>query len=121
MIERRVWDSQHPLRQFATLGQDIYSKLEDKKLTLDRLREMESKEIGLLIHNQKSGPLVKRNTHEFPHLEVDAVVQPITRTVLRIKLTIKPDYRWNERVHGMMTEPFWLWVEDPENNTIYHY
>lgn len=62
MIEQRVWDSQHPLRQFGTLGQDILCKLEDKKLSMERLREMESKEIGLLIHNQRSGPIVKRNT-----------------------------------------------------------
>ncbi len=29
-------------------------------------------------------------------------------------------YRWNDRVHGATAEPFWVWVEDPENNHIYH-
>ena len=120
MLEQRIWDSQHPLRQFGTLGQEVLWKLEDKKLTLDRLREMESKEIGVFIHNQRSGPIVKRNAYEFPVLEIDASIQPITRTVLRIRLSITPDYRWNEKIHGN-SEPFWMWVEDPENNTTYHY
>ena len=127
MIEQRVWDSQHPLRQFATLGQDILMKLEEKNsfgktlLPLERLREMDSKEIGLMIRNQRSGPIVKRNASEFPHIEVDATVQPITRTVLRIRLCIRPDFRWTDRIHGLSSEPFWMWVEDPENNTTYHY
>jgi len=120
MLEQRIWDAQHPLRQLGTLAQDVLWKLEDKKLTLDRLREMESKEIGMFIHNQRSGPIVKRNACEFPVLEIDASIQPITRTVLRIRLSIMPDFRWNERIHGN-SEPFWMWVEDPENNTTYHY
>nr|CAH0109762.1 unnamed protein product [Daphnia galeata] len=121
MIEQRVWDSQHPLRQFGTLGQDIILKLEEKKLSLERLREMDSKEIGFMIQNQRSGPIVKRNASEFPYLDVEATVQPITRTVLRIRLIIRPDFRWNDRIHGLSSEPFWMWVEDPENNTTYHY
>ena len=47
-------------------------------------------------------------------------LQPITRTVLRVRLTVTPNFRWNDRVHGG-TEPFWMWVEDPENNHIYHH
>lgn len=29
--------------------------------------------------------------------------------------------RWNDRVHGATSEPFWIWVEDPESNHIYHH
>ena len=28
--------------------------------------------------------------------------------------------RWYDRVHGS-SEPFWIWVEDPVNNHIYHH
>lgn len=28
-------------------------------------------------------------------------------------------YIYNVQVHGS-SEPFWIWVEDPENNHIYH-
>ena len=47
-------------------------------------------------------------------------IQPITRNVLRISLKIIPDFTWNDRMHGMVSEPWWIWVEDPDNNTIYH-
>lgn len=93
MMERRVWDSQHPLRQFETLSQDILYKLEDRKLSMDRLLEMDSKEIGSLIRNERAGPIVKRNCSEFPSMDVNAEVQPITRTVLRVRLNIRPTYR----------------------------
>lgn len=28
--------------------------------------------------------------------------------------------RWNDRVHGKTSQAFWVWIEDPENNYIYH-
>jgi activating signal cointegrator complex subunit 3 len=34
-------------------------------------------------------------------------------------LTITPAFTWSDRVHGSV-EPWWIWVEDAENETIYH-
>jgi len=87
---------------------------------LDRLREMDAKEIGELIHHSRAGADVKRAAWEIPLVDVDAVIQPITRTVLRVRLTVEPNFTWNDRIHGGGGEPFWLWVEDPESNHIYH-
>lgn len=28
--------------------------------------------------------------------------------------------RWNDKVHGKTAEAFWIWVEDPESNFMYH-
>ena len=36
-----------------------------------------------------------RFIHEFPRLELTAHVQPITRSVLKIDLSITPDFKWN--------------------------
>ena len=66
------------------------------------------------------GPKVKQCAMQIPCLELEATIQPITRTVLRVRLTITPGFTWNDRVHGTNSEPFWIWVEDPENNHIYH-
>ena len=33
--------------------------------------------------------------HMFPKLELVSHVQPITRSVLKIDLTITPDFKWN--------------------------
>jgi hypothetical protein len=42
----------------------------------------------------KMGETVKRCADEFPFLDMEAVVQPITRTVLRIRLYIRANFRY---------------------------
>jgi len=44
-------------------------------------------------------------------------VQPITRSCLRIDLTITPDFHWDDRIHGS-AEPFWILVEDTDCESI---
>lgn len=41
MLERRLWDNVHPLRQFDTLlDQGLVGKMEDRGLTIERLEDM---------------------------------------------------------------------------------
>jgi len=65
------------------------------------------------------GKVVKNYVHQFPNLSLEATVQPITRNVLRVALTITAAFEWNERIHGSV-EPWWIWVEDAENEHFYH-
>jgi hypothetical protein len=44
------------------------------------------------------GPVIKRCVHQLPQLELDANIQPITRTVLRVRLDIRPDFHWDDKV-----------------------
>ena len=120
-IERQMWDFENPLRQHPIIKPEILDKLERRNFTIEKLRELESDEIGRLITHQKAGKDVKRAAHEIPLVEIDASIQPITRTILRVRLTITPNFTWNDRVHGKGSEPFWIWVEDPDNNYIYHH
>ena len=46
-------------------------------------------------------------------------MQPITRGVLRINLSVTSSFRWIDRYHGGV-ESFWIWVEDGENEYVYH-
>ena len=46
MIDKRIWGHESPLRQFPILSFESLKKIEDKKLNIDKLREMEAKEIG---------------------------------------------------------------------------
>lgn len=48
---------------------------------------------------------------------MSAQVQPITRSLLRIDLTITPDFRWDEKVHSG-AEAFWVIVEDVDGEII---
>ncbi|KAK3115284.1 putative steryl acetyl hydrolase mug81, partial [Teratosphaeriaceae sp. CCFEE 6253] len=56
----------------------------------------------------------------FPTLTVEAEIAPLNRDVLRIKLFISPDFRWNDRHHGK-SESYWIWVENSETSEIYHH
>ena len=46
-------------------------------------------------------------------------MQPITRTVLRVELTISPDFQFDPKIHGA-AEPFHILVEDVDQEHILH-
>ncbi|OWF45882.1 Activating signal cointegrator 1 complex subunit 3 [Mizuhopecten yessoensis] len=119
-LDKRLWGFEHPLRQFPNLSREILDKLEARKLTVDRLKDMDPKEIGHMVHHIRMGPVIKKCVNQIPALDLDATIQPITRTVLRVRLSIDPVFHWDDKVHGTSAESFWVWVEDPENNHIYH-
>lgn len=117
----RIWPHQHELRQFEkTLKPEVLYKLEEKKATLDRLWDMSSGEIGSMLRlNAQVGGQIKSCMRAMPHLNMTAVVQPITRSVLRVSVTLIPEFEWRDAVHGALQR--WLiWVEDPVNEHIYH-
>jgi len=120
-IEKRVWPYEHPFHQFE-LPQAVLRNLDEKGSTssIDSLRDLEPAEIGNLVHNQKMGNTLSKLLNEFPTLTVEAEIAPLNRDVLRIKLYISPDFRWNDRHHGK-SESYWIWVENSENSEIYHH
>ncbi|XP_021913277.1 activating signal cointegrator 1 complex subunit 3 isoform X2 [Zootermopsis nevadensis] len=120
MFEQQQWVFETPMRQFRILGPEIIYKIEDRKLCVEKLREMDVKEIGTILRHAKMGDTVKRCADEFPFLDMEAVLQPITRTVLRIRLHIRANFRWNDKVHGKTSEAFYVWIEDPDSNYMYH-
>ncbi|EDX12805.1 GD19029 [Drosophila simulans] len=120
MFERRQWDFDCHLRQFPAINAETIDKLERRGLSVYRLRDMEHRELKEWLRSSTYADLVIRSAHELPLLDVEASLQPITRTVLRIKVDIWPSFTWNDRVHGKTCQSFWLWIEDPESNYIYH-
>ncbi|KAH8243911.1 hypothetical protein KR032_011282 [Drosophila birchii] len=120
MFERRQWDLDSDLRQFPAINAETIEKLERRGLSVYRLRDMEQRELKEWLRSDRYAELVIRSAQELPMLEVEASLQPITRTVLRIKVDIWPSFTWNDRVHGKTCQSFWLWIEDPESNYIYH-
>ncbi|NWH78990.1 ASCC3 protein, partial [Piaya cayana] len=120
VIDKRLWGWVSPLRQFSVLPPSVLSKLEEKNLTVDKMKDMRKDEIGHMLHHVKIGLKVKQCVHQIPSIIMEATIQPITRTVLRVRLNITPDFTWNDQVHGTVGEPWWIWVEDPTNDHIYH-
>ena len=109
-LEQRAWQFNHPLRQINTLPYEVYGKLEGKRASVQTLREMSASEIGDLINHQRMGTLIKQEANRLPHIELSVQAQPITRTVLRVTVTLAASFEWVDRIHGG-SEPFWIWVE----------
>jgi len=65
------------------------------------------------------GDAVQKYTRRVPNFELEAKIQPITSTIMRITLIIKPDFDWSDRWSGP-SEPFYVWVENPESQDILH-
>lgn len=119
-IEKRQWSFQHPFHQFG-LPKPILDQLDAKEsLNIESMREMEPGEIGSMVNNHKFGSKIKKLLDNFPTLSVEAEIAPLNRDVLRIKLFVTPDFRWNDHLHGT-SESYYIWVENSETSEIYHH
>ncbi|MCJ1472691.1 hypothetical protein MMC13_001340 [Lambiella insularis] len=120
-IEKQIWPFQHPFHQFD-LPQPILKNLDEKSgvSSIESLRDMETAEIGQLVHNNGMGKTISKLLDNFPTLTVEAEIAPLNRDVLRIHLFLTPDFRWNDR-HNGTSESYWIWVENSETSEIYHH
>jgi len=120
-IEKQIWPFQHPFHQFD-LPQPILHNLDSKDTvsSIESLRDMDSTEIGELVHNRGMGNTISKLLSNFPTLTVDAEIAPLNRDVLRIHLYLTADFRWNDR-HNGTSESYWIWVENSETSEIYHH
>ncbi|KAI5292565.1 hypothetical protein KEM55_007709, partial [Ascosphaera atra] len=120
-IEKRIWPFQHPFHQFD-LPQPVLKNLDEKfpASSIESLREMEPAEIGQLVRNQRMGVTISKLLDNFPTLGIEAEIAPLNRDVLRIRLYLYPEFRWNDRHHGAV-ESYWIWVENSETSEIYHH
>ncbi|KAL6715877.1 Pre-mRNA-splicing helicase BRR2 [Lecanora helva] len=117
MAEKRMWPTMTPLRQFPTCPRDIVSKAEKIDVPWSAYFDLDPPRMGELLGMTKSGKTVCDLVQKFPRLEVQAQVQPVTRSMLRIELTITPNFDWDESVHGQ-AESFWVLVEDCDGEEI---
>lgn len=120
-IEKQLWYFKSPMRQFENqLTYDILQKIEDGRLNIEKLKEMSPSDLGSYLRHPKMGFKVKECINYFPSIDIETSLHPITRTVLRVKITLTAEFTWNDKIHGN-SEFFWVWIEDPHHNHIYHH
>lgn len=88
MIDQRVWDISSPLRQFSHIPKGFIEAVEGN-------RSFDQKQLEQFMQ------LV-------PRLEINAQILPLTRTILRIDISLFPVFKWTA-VHGQV-QMFHLWV-----------
>ncbi|EPB68732.1 Sec63 domain protein [Ancylostoma ceylanicum] len=120
MVTARQWQSLNPLHQFKKIPTEIVRSIDKRNYSFERLYDLDQHQLGELIRMPKMGKPLYKFIRQFPKLEMTTLIQPITRTTLRIELTITPDFQWDEKVHGS-AEGFWIFVEDVDGELILHH
>ena len=120
MIDKRMWQSMCPLRQFRKIPTEVVKKIEKKNFPFERLYDLGPNEIGELLRMPKLGKTLHKYIHQFPKLDLLSHIQPVTRSTLSVELTITPDFQWDEKVHGH-AEAFWIFVEDVDSEIVLHH
>lgn len=117
MAEKRMWPAMTPLRQFPTCPRDIMNKAERIDVPWSNYFDLDPPRMGELLGISKAGRTVCDLVSKFPRLDVQAQVQPMTRSMLRVELTITPNFTWDDSLHGN-AESFWILVEDCDGEDI---
>jgi len=135
IIEQRVWHNDHTLMHFChppqtkskagpleaakggVLDPQVVLKL--NKYDYWRLLDMSLSEIKDVTQTPAAAKAVQRYLWRVPNLTLDAKIQPITSSIMRITLKITPNFEWSDRWSGQF-EPFYVWVENPSTHDILH-
>ena len=120
MIERQQWHKQHPLRQLIPfVSESIVKKLESRNLTVERIYDLQPNELNSLLNLTGVASNIYKTLSYIPYLEIQFYAQPITRQIMKLSITLTPNFIWKDSIHGPL-QPFWVYVEDPDTGEISH-
>ena len=117
MAEKRMWPTMTPLRQFPSCPRDVLQKAERVEVPWASYFDLDPPRLGELLGMPKAGKTVFALVKKFPRVEVQAQVQPLTRSMLRVELAITPNFEWDDSIHGA-AEAFWIIAEDSDGEQI---
>ena len=109
-----MWPYDHPLNQVPTLQKDTLYNLRRHadEVEIPTLRDMEPKEIGVLINmNDSHGLAVKNAAQSLPMIDVSHALRPLSNDVLEVRIKITPMFKWNAKV-STSAEPFYIWIQE---------
>ncbi|KAF2789546.1 Sec63-domain-containing protein [Melanomma pulvis-pyrius CBS 109.77] len=117
MAEKRMWPTMSPLRQFPKCPKDVVQKAERIDVPWASYFDLDPPHMGELLGMPKAGKLVCQFVEKFPRLELEVTPRPVTKSMLRMELTIRPNFVWDDEIHGA-SEGFWIIVEDCDGEEI---
>ena len=118
-IEKRLWSFDHPLCQFD-LPESIMRQIRSKNPSMEYLLDLEPQELGELVHNNKMGTKLYKLLSRFPRIESEAEIFPIAQNVMRIHVSLTPNFKWDYEIHGT-AQFFWVFVEESDKSQILHF
>jgi pre-mRNA-splicing helicase BRR2 len=95
--------------RFGYMNDEIAFRVRSASLDMEKLYNGEIEDIRRAL-----GPQIdelKKFLSYIPRLELEVNILPITRAILKVQLSIKPNFTWNDRWNGK-SEPFWIIVDN---------
>ncbi len=96
--------------KYGYISDEIVFRVKNADLSMDQLYNLEFDDV-----HRHLGPSGVEELKKFlafiPKLELELSIMPITRAILKIQLTITPDFEWSDRWNGK-SEPFWIIVDN---------
>ncbi|KAK9780804.1 putative ATP dependent RNA helicase [Seiridium cardinale] len=122
MAEKRMWPTMTPLRQFPLKPNErhIVAKAERIDVPWTSFFDLDPPRMGQLLGLPRDGKKVCELVSKFPRVEIQAQAQPMTRSLLRVELSITPNFEWDDALHGT-AESFWIMVEDCDGEEVLFY
>ncbi|KJH43141.1 Sec63 domain protein [Dictyocaulus viviparus] len=120
-IEKRMWPHQSSLRQLQEfLRLDLIEKIERRNLSEVQMLELSASELGHMF--SCNGDKLFQTMRMLPRLEIDAVIKPLTYTIVQVSATLIPSFIWNDGFLGKTgAQSFLLTLENIDENLIIHY
>eukprot|EP01033_Poteriospumella_lacustris_P002814 gene2814-2044_t len=131
MVDRKLWRSQSPLRQFTAIPDSplrqftaipdvLIRKLERiSDIPWSRYVDLTPQDLGEMVKLPKMGKTLHKFVHMLPRVHIDLRAYPLSRSLLRLDIACTPDFEHSEAVHGRSVV-FWVMVEDGDGQTLLH-
>lgn len=120
MAERGLWITRSPIAQFPDCSRELLRKVERKEFPWSAYLELDPQELRELLGDAQSATRMHTIIQRFPRVEVQVNVQPITRSSIKVHLTITGQFEWDTSLHGA-AESFWIFCEDCNGERVLHY
>uniref|UniRef100_A0A0N4ZWS8 U5 small nuclear ribonucleoprotein 200 kDa helicase n=1 Tax=Parastrongyloides trichosuri TaxID=131310 RepID=A0A0N4ZWS8_PARTI len=119
MVMQRQWQSLNPLHQFK-ISPEVLRNLDRRNYSFDRLYDLDYFQLGELVRQPRAGKTLFNAIRMVPKLKIQTLLQPITRSSLKIELIISSEFNWDENIHGT-SQGFWIFIEDVNGEDILHH
>ncbi|KAK4530176.1 hypothetical protein CCYA_CCYA03G1033 [Cyanidiococcus yangmingshanensis] len=122
-VEQRVWPFDHPLAQAHGIPVSMLDAIKKNDISYDLqvLREYSEAQWLQLLGSATLVRAAREILAEFPHLEIDGSIQPITENLARIHICCTPRWKCGSRLRSnRSTDParFTLWIQGNDTQSI---
>lgn len=120
MVERRMWLTDSPFKQFGTIASPALIKATQRShLPFVSYFDLTPEELAEAISLKGNSLIINEALHQFPKLSLSYFLQPISPSMLKVQVEIVSDFDWNVNLHGNQ-QRFLVIVEDCTGDSIIH-